>query len=55
MRERTVEIVATLVGEPLYTRFDYHVNQQFEISLPNKSFLPVVRMVKNFAETHSDN
>ncbi len=52
---KTIEIIATLAGEPLYSRFGYHVNQQFEISLPNKSFLPVVRMVKNFAENHSDN
>ena len=52
---QTIEIIATLAGEPLYSRFGYHVNQQFEISLPNKSFLPVVRMVKNFSEPRSDN
>lgn len=51
---KTIEIIATLAGEPLYSRFGYHVNEHFEILLPNKSFLPVVRMVKSFAETHSD-
>ena len=50
----TIEIIATLAGEPLYRRFGYNVSQKFEISLPNKSVLPVVRMVKNFAETHSN-
>jgi GNAT superfamily N-acetyltransferase len=52
---KTIEIIATLAGEPLYCRFGYNVSQEFEISLPNKSVLPVVRMVKSFAETHSDN
>ncbi|MDZ7959455.1 MAG: GNAT family N-acetyltransferase [Aulosira sp. DedQUE10] len=50
---KTIEIIATLAGEPLYQRFGYHPSQQFEISLPNKSVLPVIRMVKNFSETHS--
>jgi hypothetical protein len=51
---KTIEIIATLAGEPLYRRFGYNVSQRFEISLPNKSVLPVVRMVKSFVETHSD-
>jgi GNAT superfamily N-acetyltransferase len=46
---KTIEIVATLAGEPLYRKFGYSVIQQFDISLPNKSVLPVVRMIKNFA------
>jgi GNAT superfamily N-acetyltransferase len=50
---KTIEIIATLAGEPLYRRFGYNVRQKFEILLPNKSVLPVVRMVKSFAETHS--
>jgi N-acetylglutamate synthase-like GNAT family acetyltransferase len=49
---KTIEIIATLAGEPLYSKFGYHVSQQIEISLLNKSVLPVVRMVKSFAETH---
>jgi GNAT superfamily N-acetyltransferase len=51
---KTIEIIATLAGEPLYSRFGYHVSQKFEISLPNKNTLPVVRMIKNFAENHSN-
>jgi N-acetylglutamate synthase-like GNAT family acetyltransferase len=51
---KTIETIATLAGEPLYCRFGYNVSQKFEISLPNKSVLPVVRMVKSFAETRSD-
>jgi len=49
---KTIEIIATLAGEPLYRRFGYHTTQQVEISLPNNSTLPVVRMFKNFAETN---
>ncbi len=51
---KTIEIIATLAGEPLYRRFGYNVSQQFDISLPNESVLPVVRMVKSFAQTHLD-
>jgi N-acetylglutamate synthase-like GNAT family acetyltransferase len=51
---KTIEIIATLAGEPLYRKFGYKVSQKFEISLPNKSVLPGVRMVKSFVETHSD-
>ncbi len=49
---KTIEIVATLAGEPLYQSFGYHLIEKFEIALPNKSFLPVIRMIKNFSETH---
>jgi GNAT superfamily N-acetyltransferase len=48
---KTIEIIATLAGEPLYRKFGYNVIQQFEISLPNKSVLPVVRMVKLYGNT----
>lgn len=47
---KTIEIIATLAGEPLYRKFGYHTTRQFEIVLPNKSTLPVVRMFKSFAE-----
>jgi GNAT superfamily N-acetyltransferase len=50
---KTIEIIATLAGKPLYIRFGYHLTQQFEIALPNESVLLVVRMVKNFAEPPS--
>jgi GNAT superfamily N-acetyltransferase len=47
---KTIEIIATLAGEPLYRKFGYCTLQQFEISLPNKSALPVVRMFKDFSK-----
>lgn len=48
---KTIEIVATLAGEPLYAAFGYTVIQRFEILLPNGEVLPVVRMSKRFADT----
>jgi GNAT superfamily N-acetyltransferase len=48
---KTIEIVATLAGEPLYQSFGYHLIDRFEIALPNNSVLPVIRMVKNFSQT----
>jgi predicted N-acetyltransferase YhbS len=50
---KTIEIIATLAGEPLYHRFGYQTLQQFEIALPNKSMLPVIRMFKSFSEATS--
>jgi N-acetylglutamate synthase-like GNAT family acetyltransferase len=45
---RTVEIVATLAGEPLYAGFGYKVMERYDISLSNGLGLPVVRMTKKF-------
>ncbi|MGM3308717.1 GNAT family N-acetyltransferase [Anabaena sp. WFMT] len=45
---KDAEIIATLAGEPLYTKFGYQVIERFEISLQNSQFLPVVRMFKSF-------
>ena len=45
-RFRSVELVATLTGEPLYTAFDYTALERFEIALAGDLRLPVVRMVK---------
>jgi GNAT superfamily N-acetyltransferase len=45
-RFRSVELVATLTGEPLYAAFDYAVRERFEIALAGDLRLPVVRMVK---------
>ena len=45
---KEVEMIATLAGEPFYTKFDYRAIERFEISLPNSQFLPVVRMFKSF-------
>jgi N-acetylglutamate synthase-like GNAT family acetyltransferase len=43
---RTVEIVATLAGEPLYAAFGYAVVERNEIPLAGDLSLPVVRMTK---------
>lgn len=43
---RSVEIVATLAGEPLYATFGYAVTERYEIPLANVPGLPVVRMSK---------
>jgi GNAT superfamily N-acetyltransferase len=43
---RTVVIVATLAGEPLYASFDYAVVEHYTIPMSNGLSLPVVRMTK---------
>jgi GNAT superfamily N-acetyltransferase len=43
---RTVEIVATLAGQPLYATFGYRVAERYEIALRDCLRLPVVRMTK---------
>jgi N-acetylglutamate synthase-like GNAT family acetyltransferase len=43
---RTVEIVATLTGEPLYAGFGYDVVERYEIPMTPGLGLPVVRMTK---------
>ncbi|WP_310482342.1 GNAT family N-acetyltransferase [Chamaesiphon sp. VAR_48_metabat_403] len=47
---QTIEIVATLAGEPLYARFGYQTIDRFEILLPNNHTLPMMKMSKKFAE-----
>jgi predicted N-acetyltransferase YhbS len=42
----TIEIVATLAGEPLYAACGYAVTERYEIPLGNGMKLPVVRMRK---------
>jgi len=44
---RTVDIVATLAGEPLYARFGYTATERYEIPLAGGLMLPVVRMGKS--------
>lgn len=41
------ELVATLAGEPLYDAFGFTATQHYEIDLPDKLTLPVVRMSKD--------
>jgi GNAT superfamily N-acetyltransferase len=43
---RTVDIVATLAGEPLYAAFGYAVVERYEIPMADSLSLPVVRMNK---------
>jgi GNAT superfamily N-acetyltransferase len=44
---KTIEIVATLPGVPLYASFHFESVERFEITLPNGATLPVERMRKN--------
>lgn len=43
---RTVDIVATLAGEPLYAAFGYAVVERYEVPLAGGLNLPVVRMTR---------
>lgn len=47
---RSVEIVATLAGEPLYASFGYTVFERFEIPMAGGLSLPVIRMSKSVVE-----
>ncbi len=44
----SVELVATLTGEPFYGACNYSQGERFEVPLANGLTLPVVRMVKQF-------
>ncbi len=43
---KTIEIVATLPGVPLYATFDYNGLERFDIKLPNGATMPVERLRK---------
>jgi GNAT superfamily N-acetyltransferase len=45
---RTVDLVATLSGEPLYAAAGYTVVERYSIPMPGGLTLPVVRMTKRF-------
>lgn len=45
-RFRTIDLVATLAGEPLYAAFGYTVVQRYAVPLTGALSLPVVRMTK---------
>ena len=47
-RFRSVELVATLTGEPFYEAHNDSQRERFEVPLANGLTLPVVRMVKHF-------
>jgi N-acetylglutamate synthase-like GNAT family acetyltransferase len=42
----TLELAATLPGEPLYKAFGYEVAERFETALPDGITLPLARMTK---------
>ena len=44
---RSVDIVATLAGEPLYASFGYAVVERFDIPLAGGLKLPVMRMTRS--------
>jgi GNAT superfamily N-acetyltransferase len=47
---RTVELSATLAGEPLYASFGYAVAERYEIPMAGGLSLPVVRMTKSMVK-----
>ncbi len=46
----TLELVATLPGEPLYKAFGYDVAERFETVLPDGIALPLARMTKQITK-----
>jgi GNAT superfamily N-acetyltransferase len=50
---KTIEIVATLAGEPFYEAFGYKVTEKFDIPLQNSEVLPVVRMFRAFTDVEN--
>ncbi|HRI11927.1 MAG TPA: GNAT family N-acetyltransferase [Verrucomicrobiota bacterium] len=49
----TVDLVATLAGEPLYTSFGFTVVERCQIGLSGGLSLPVVRMTKRLSRYNS--
>lgn len=47
---RSVEIVATLTGELLYSQFGYETVERYEIAMAGGLSLPVVRLSRQLAE-----
>jgi GNAT superfamily N-acetyltransferase len=46
---RTMELVATLAGEPFYAAFAFTAGERYALPLTNSEALPVVRMHKRLA------
>jgi hypothetical protein len=46
----TLELVATLPGEPLYRAMGYEVVERFETALPDGISLPLARMTKRIVQ-----
>src|SRR5215203_4382333 len=47
---RSMELGATLPGEPLYAAMGYTVMTRFDIVMPDGERLPAAHMVKSFAD-----
>ena len=47
---KSIDIVATLAGEPLYTACGYRTTERYNIALPNGESMAVVRMSKRHEE-----
>lgn len=45
-RFKSIELVATLAGEPLYSAFSYTAVERYDIPLADGQLLPAVRMFK---------
>ncbi len=48
---RSLELVSTLPGEPLYAASGFAVTERFELSLPGPIQVPVARMRRSIADT----
>ncbi|MDE2002013.1 MAG: GNAT family N-acetyltransferase [Betaproteobacteria bacterium] len=46
---RSLELVSTLPGEPLYVASGFEVTERFELSLPGPTRVPVARMLRHIA------
>jgi GNAT superfamily N-acetyltransferase len=45
---QTIELVATLPGEPLYAAMGYQSTRRFDVAMPDGEVLPVAQMMKSF-------
>ena len=47
---QTMELVATMPGEPLYAALGYQVTRRFEVAMADGVALPVAQMVKRLVQ-----
>lgn len=47
---RRIDIIATLLGEPLYRLFGYQTVRRYDLPLQNGALMPVVHLTKNVEE-----
>ena len=51
---RTLELMATAPGEPLYERLGFTVLERVELPLPPDVLLPLARMARPIAQEEND-